>query len=469
MVPKIKQFLENKDIEKQEGKFSPLLMTSCIPAGFKPYTNQYQNFDLGFAIYLLKENHGIYYFSLQRNIAMLHEAYKKYLKVKNFKELVYYKNFVKTSDKINQLYLESHPNKLKILSNNELKNLSLKSFELLRELYPETLFSEIINEDIVKGYFNKLPEEDRKQLNFEEFFKRTNNFEVKSFLSKFMGHLLKHKEELEDDYNVQWVFGDYFLTPRLEEVPSLKKKWLEDYSNKNNGLLSNSDDLEDLNSNLKLLAEFVRDSIKLRDSRRERVAKVMTIISNSIREILGRNNVESNLAAYVCNEDVKSEIIFEKEFKKELLKRKEGMVSFHADDYLEIISGEENLDNIKTEIEELVYGKHESVDLLEGRTACLSSNLISGKVKVVLEEKDFHKFDQDDILITSMTRPEFVPLMEKALAIVTDEGGITCHAAIVSREMNVPCIVGTRVATKVLKDGDLIEVDTEKGIVRKIK
>jgi pyruvate,water dikinase len=68
-----------------------------------------------------------------------------------------------------------------------------------------------------------------------------------------------------------------------------------------------------------------------------------------------------------------------------------------------------------------------------------------------------------------MTRPEFVPLMKKAIAIVTDEGGITCHAAIVSRELKKPCIIGTKVATQVLKDGDMVEVDANSGIVRILK
>ena len=58
---------------------------------------------------------------------------------------------------------------------------------------------------------------------------------------------------------------------------------------------------------------------------------------------------------------------------------------------------------------------------------------------------------------------------EKAGAIVTDEGGLTSHAAIVSRELKIPCIVGTKIATKILKDGDIVEVDAKKGIVRKIK
>lgn len=69
---------------------------------------------------------------------------------------------------------------------------------------------------------------------------------------------------------------------------------------------------------------------------------------------------------------------------------------------------------------------------------------------------------EGDNLVTEMTRPEFVSIMHRAGAILTDEGGLTCHAAIVSRELRKPCIVGTRV----LKDGDFVEVDANKGIVR---
>ena len=65
-----------------------------------------------------------------------------------------------------------------------------------------------------------------------------------------------------------------------------------------------------------------------------------------------------------------------------------------------------------------------------------------------------------------MTRPEFVPLMKKAGGIITNEGGITSHAAIISRELGIPCIIGTKIATKVLHDGDLVEVDADNGVVR---
>ena len=76
------------------------------------------------------------------------------------------------------------------------------------------------------------------------------------------------------------------------------------------------------------------------------------------------------------------------------------------------------------------------------------------------------KINSNSILVARMTFPEYFPAMNKARAFITDEGGITCHAAIVAREMNKPCIIGTKIATKVLKDGDLVEVDADKGVVR---
>ncbi len=95
--------------------------------------------------------------------------------------------------------------------------------------------------------------------------------------------------------------------------------------------------------------------------------------------------------------------------------------------------------------------------------------IVRGTVKIVRRVEELLKVKQGDILVTQMTFPSFIMAMERAVAFVTDEGGITCHAAIVAREMRKPCIIGTKIATKVLKDGDWVEVDAEKGIVKIIK
>lgn len=92
-----------------------------------------------------------------------------------------------------------------------------------------------------------------------------------------------------------------------------------------------------------------------------------------------------------------------------------------------------------------------------------------GHVKIVNEIVDLKKMKRGDILVSQATSPDLLSGMRKAAAIITDEGGITCHAAIVSRELNIPCIVGTKNATKILKDGYLVEVDANKGVVKVLK
>lgn len=94
---------------------------------------------------------------------------------------------------------------------------------------------------------------------------------------------------------------------------------------------------------------------------------------------------------------------------------------------------------------------------------------VQGKVRIILTKKNIHLLKQGEILVSSETTPDFMPAIQKALAIVTDEGGIMCHAAIVARELKKPCIIGTKVATKILNDGDLVELDTNNGVVRILK
>ena|SRR3989339_905488 len=94
-----------------------------------------------------------------------------------------------------------------------------------------------------------------------------------------------------------------------------------------------------------------------------------------------------------------------------------------------------------------------------------SAGMVQGKVRIVLDAQN-NEFKDGEILVTTMTRPEFVPLMKRSLAVITDEGGLTCHASIISRELGIPCVVGTRTATRALKDGDFVEVRAHRGEVR---
>ena len=105
---------------------------------------------------------------------------------------------------------------------------------------------------------------------------------------------------------------------------------------------------------------------------------------------------------------------------------------------------------------------------VKGTPASIGAGKIRAPAKIILAKSDFGKLRAGDVLITQMTRPNFLPIMKRAAAIVTDEGGLTSHAAIVSRELGIPCIVGTRYATKAFKNGELIEVNAHEGTVIKI-
>ncbi|HJJ39467.1 MAG TPA: phosphoenolpyruvate synthase, partial [Methanocorpusculum sp.] len=101
--------------------------------------------------------------------------------------------------------------------------------------------------------------------------------------------------------------------------------------------------------------------------------------------------------------------------------------------------------------------------ILQGYGA--SPGLVSGKVCIVMDVRETSKVQEGDIMVATMTNPDMVPAMKKVAGIITDEGGMTCHAAIVSRELGTPAVVGTKQATKLLKDGQIVTIDGEKGLI----
>ena len=92
-----------------------------------------------------------------------------------------------------------------------------------------------------------------------------------------------------------------------------------------------------------------------------------------------------------------------------------------------------------------------------------------GKVKIIKNSADFKNFKEGEILVAKLTNLSFAAIIIKAAAIITDKGGITSHPAIIAREFGIPCLVGAKNATKILKDGDRIEMDLNKGIVKILK
>src|SRR3989344_624621 len=151
---------------------------------------------------------------------------------------------------------------------------------------------------------------------------------------------------------------------------------------------------------------------------------------------------------------------FSDEMKKVVKTRTQHCV-YYAEKNLEIVAIGNDCD-----VYEKTIQAEEKFDLKEfkGQVACTGK--VQGIVKIVNTTSDMSKVNDGDILVSIATNPDILPAMKKAVAFVTEQGGITSHAAIVAREMKKPCIIGTKIATKVLKDGDLVEVDANKGVVR---
>ena len=141
----------------------------------------------------------------------------------------------------------------------------------------------------------------------------------------------------------------------------------------------------------------------------------------------------------------------------EILKKRQFGYIFHKGNLHAGVALEEYATNNNYEFVPFNSEKEVFNDVIEGSVA--HNGTARGFVKILFEDADVAKIKKGDILVASMTTPNFIVAMKKAAAFVTDEGGVTCHASIIARELKKPCIIGTKIATQVLHDGDLVEVD----------
>lgn len=182
-----------------------------------------------------------------------------------------------------------------------------------------------------------------------------------------------------------------------------------------------------------------------------------------ISPMMKKQNYPANYMKLLSVEEVKDFIVKGELPKRYILEKRARGYIYFSGKIIPIRNFEKFLAKKNLYIEKI----EKTASEFKGVVAC-KGGFIRGRVKSIFNSQEATFFRKGDILVTPMTSPEYLSAMKKAKAIVTDEGGLTCHAAIVSRELNKPCIIGTKIATKVLKDGNLIEVDADKGIVRKL-
>ncbi len=180
----------------------------------------------------------------------------------------------------------------------------------------------------------------------------------------------------------------------------------------------------------------------------KRVAKRLDISLDEIRHLSFTEMIDGLIRGVVDKKEIKKRINF---------------LLYYVEYGKELITTDRNHPILK----KLKSTDIKKVNRLSGQIGCLGKAV--GIVKIVNTHKDIKKIKTGEIMVSITTNPDLVPAMKKAAAIVTEQGGVTSHAAIVSRELNIPCVIGIKIATKVLKDGDKVEVDATKGLVRRIK
>ncbi|TKJ17809.1 hypothetical protein CEE44_04760 [Candidatus Woesearchaeota archaeon B3_Woes] len=199
----------------------------------------------------------------------------------------------------------------------------------------------------------------------------------------------------------------------------------------------------------------------LMDLKKEFYSKAHYHVQFLIREIGKRIGLSLTQANYLTPNEVEKALNENKADKKILDDRYKKSVYFAEGFGVWFLDKKE-----EKEVRKVLDKKHDG-DLLDG--VCGNPGHVKAKVRVIVENKDFSKFQKGEILVTAYTTPDFVSIMKKASGIVTDRGGVTSHSSIISRELDIPCVVGTNHATKILKDGDLIEINADDGFVKKVK
>jgi phosphoenolpyruvate synthase/pyruvate phosphate dikinase len=257
--------------------------------------------------------------------------------------------------------------------------------------------------------------------------------------------------------------GRYVLTKKdiEDESTSIKEKKLD--------FEKIIDEKKELIEKLKLSEDLIK-KIKAteflthwQDERKENILIAIDYTDKLLEELSKRIDFDISYLRYILPGEISLRNIKSEEFKDELKKRRKGCVYLYDESTPKIISGEEHESFLKQ------FEKEKLADIKELTGMTASAGTVTGIVKVCRNIKSLDKVEEGDILVASMTRPEYVPAMRKAAAIITDEGGITCHAAIVARELGIPCIIGTKIATKILKDNDLIEIKGNHGLIIVLK
>jgi phosphoenolpyruvate synthase/pyruvate phosphate dikinase len=282
---------------------------------------------------------------------------------------------------------------------------------------------------------------------------------LKKLVVKHKGDFNRVHPEFVDKFG--WFQNSY------KGVSNIDKNWVENYykQNKEKTRLKSEHKIQRLDKKYSLLAKTSSFAISFRDNKKKLLLLAVDVMEKWLKTVCKTHNLSFEDMKWLSVDEVLDII---KNKNSENISR---AYRFNSEKIRYGLMSTENYGDIPSKLFEEIRTLHtKNIGTGELRGFSANKGIVRGKAKIILDPKrEGHKLEKGDILVTSMTRPEYLPLMNIAGAFVTDEGGVTCHAAIVARETGKPCITGTKFATQILNDGDIIEVDADKGIVRIIK
>lgn len=277
---------------------------------------------------------------------------------------------------------------------------------------------------------------------------------------------------IHNNYYTTEVLGRNFFFKELKDLLSKykqPKKYLREIEKLDKESISNKKSIINklkLNKKYRKLVKIIDDFGWFQDERK----KYNMIANHYLDILLSEIGKRSKLSLMEVKFTIpyETESILKGTFDKEAIseRMKNCLIVWEGDkDTYEIYTGKKAIQKEK----QLFSSKervHEVTEI-EGMTA--NRGRVKGYVHVTMSAKEAKNIKKGEILVTSMTSPDFIAGMKNAAAIVTNEGGVTCHAAIISREFGIPCVIGTKIATQILKTGDYVEVDGIHGAVRILK
>jgi phosphohistidine swiveling domain-containing protein len=389
-------------------------------------------------------------------------------------------DFLPWQERFYKACVELREKDLSKLSNEEL----LKTYNDLAEIYTNKLNSSplidgfaLSTDSLIASKIKAFLEEKGLGEKFVEYFAILTAPTFTSFLQEEeiallglgSGSVEEHQKEwfwIRNNYTKDHMVPIVEFEKRLEEYKKIdKEKKIEEIKSlainhkKDKGSLIAE---LGLTGEIRTLLEITDDFNAWQDERKKGTFWATHYFSVLMEEFARRTRYSLDQLKYAFPPEM-GEILEESIDPVELDKRIEYCMIIWIIDRYDVITDI----NLIEKLDRIGTGESQASHELKGFTA--SRGKVTGKVKIIESVEEINKIEEGDVLIAVMTRPDYLPAMQKAAAFVTDEGGITCHAAIVAREMKKPCIIGTKIATKTFKDGDRVEVDANTGIVRLIK